>query len=629
MTRWIVWTYLLRGRLTALLPLCLALGYPCSLAAQAGQPPEADTFLAPAGETEINQLVAETVTAGGRGGRGLLKGRLPVVLSNAEALRRALEHNLQIRTRQQDREIAQGVILESKSAFYPVFNLSGAYNRIDTYNRSEPITRDRPTGFNFQGEPAGQTPAVTDEFNITRPRGENFSSFVCVNIDGQLLNAAQCALRTERNTKQEFASVSSPPIEAWDFGLRASQIFPWGSSLQVQIQSTRREKNFYPLDAFGLDQPLSLDDPIGQGSRFPWTSTFSLSFSTPLPYSRNFGPYGFRPNVDLMLSRLGEKQAGWAVAASANEALRAADDAYWELVRAVKQLQIRIEQREVLQALAERAQALFEARTITVYDKAQIDANLENIRNQEEIAWNDYIARSNNLVNLLDLNRETAILPVDYSQVLRDLFRIEDPQPIFETALEQNPEIHVGQLGLEQSQVLVSHRKTQVRPDVSFFAGVVLNQVDQVLGHDSWQDSFGNLFSPDSSDFVVGVNLRIPLGNRAVRSALSQARVRRNQALEQLQLTQNSVVQRVNSVLAVNYSTTAQIAERRASLDLAQLAFLKANDLREQALVSEFERLVKLSELLAARSSYIDALVANRKTRAQLLAAEGVLAAQY
>jgi hypothetical protein len=46
-------------------------------------------------------------------------------------------------------------------------------------------------------------------------------------------------------------------------------------------------------------------------------------------------------------------------------------------------------------------------------------------------------------------------------------------------------------------------------------------------------------------------------------------------------------------------------------------------------MITDFELLRKLGDLLAARSAYIDALVNHKKTQAQLLAAEGVLAAQH
>jgi outer membrane protein TolC len=292
-----------------------------------------------------------------------------------------------------------------------------------------------------------------------------------------------------------------------------------------------------------------------------------------------------------------------------------------------------MEQRQVLEALAKRAQRLFEIRTLTTYDKAQTEANLENIKNQEQIAWNNFIASSNILVELLNYKPGMLILPAGYSE---DLLASEGKPPIpiepkeaFDIAMERRPEIKASQIAIESNDILVKHRQTQIRPDLNLTAGVILNQSNAVLGYASWEDSFSNVFSPDSSNFFVGVSFRIPFGNLAARSALSQARIGRNQAMDQSQQTINFVTQEINTVISDAYSTHARIKQSKASLDLAQLAYDKANLLQEQGLVTEFELLRKLSELLAARSVYIDTLVDYRRTKARLLSAEGVLAAQY
>jgi outer membrane protein TolC len=225
------------------------------------------------------------------------------------------------------------------------------------------------------------------------------------------------------------------------------------------------------------------------------------------------------------------------------------------------------------------------------------------------------------------------ILPAGYSE---DLLASEGKPPIpiepkeaFDIAMERRPEIKASQIAIESNDILVKHRQTQIRPDLNLTAGVILNQSNAVLGYASWEDSFSNVFSPDSSNFFVGVSFRIPFGNLAARSALSQARIGRNQAMDQSQQTINFVTQEINTVIADAYSTHARIKQSKASLDLAQLAYDKANLLKEQGLVTEFELLRKLSDLLAARSVYIDTLVDYRRTKARLLSAEGVLAAQY
>jgi outer membrane protein TolC len=137
------------------------------------------------------------------------------------------------------------------------------------------------------------------------------------------------------------------------------------------------------------------------------------------------------------------------------------------------------------------------------------------------------------------------------------------------------------------------------------------------------------VFDPDQKDYFIGLVFRIPFGNRAVKSQLAQARLQFKQAQAQLQQTENAIIQELNLVMTDAYSTQARIAQTKAGLEFAQIAYDRALRLRNEDLVSEFELLQRLDDLLLARAFYIDALIDHRKTEAQLLAAEGVLADRY
>ncbi len=590
----------------------------------------ADAFLAPEAETPINDLILKAIAQGGAGTLGHLRGRALIDLSIHGASEAAQGKNLQNQASQQDKELATESLRESQAAFDPLLNLSGGYTRVDTYDRSESITRERSTGVTFApiSTTPGAVPPPVDEEGTQGTLEESFGTLICVTVDEALVNAEQWSLQTQSSTLREFASFSGTPSEAWDFTFGAAQLFPWGSSLEAQFQSIHRIKEFFNLDPFGLLQPLSLEDPIGQDSRFPWTTSFLAAFTTPLPFSRNFGPYGFFPKVGVMLSERRNRQADWVVAARTNSVLRDVDGAYWELVRSIKQLQITIEQRKVLESLVQHAQVLFQAGAVTAYDKAQVDAEFEGLRNQEQTAWNNYIAASNTLVDLLDYEGDQVILPVHYSNELKTPVTV-DSGAAFTAAMEHRPEIKLSQLDVESSDILFKHRKVQTLPDLSLSAGVFLNQSDAVLGYEDWTDSFGNVFDPDQENFFVAVNFRIPLGNRAVKSALSQARIRRDQATDQNQQTVNAVIQELNTVIAAIYSTEATKTQTKINLELAQLAYHKASGLIDQGLITNFELLRKLTDLFTARSAYINTLVDHKKTRAQLLAAQGVLVTRY
>lgn len=599
-------------------------------------------FLTPDAEETIAERVLTATETPGRGASAYLYRRRPVTLTAEATLQQVVQRNPTILAQRQDTISAQQLRLQNQAAFDPLVNLAAAYTRTDFFARSEVIVRQRPTVFIAEGTTADGTGNVADQVGIpTTPGGQtvgedsqpiavtdSFGNLVCVSVDGRLVNPGQCALRTEARSARELASADADPLDAWIFNAGAEKLFPWGTRLGVEFESTRRIKNFFPLDDFGIFRPLSRDDPIGRGSSFPWTSAFTATLDTALPFSKDFGPFGSVANVGVLLARVGERQAGWTLATAINSTLLAADDAYWELVRSLLQLEITEDQGEVLAERARRAARWHETRQITTYERAQIDAELANIESQQQLAWAAVVRSSNRLAELLDYSEDVLLLPQRYGQALRQVV-VVDEQTAVAIARSSRPELMVTRLGLESSRILLKNSQAQIRPDLFLTFRVELGQDDRVLGYDSFADSFSHVFGPDISDYFVGLSFRVPLGNRELRSRLAQARLQRDQARDQVQQTELTVIQEINTVIQAIIGTRIQIAASEAGLRNAEIAYRKARQLREQGLITEFELLQKLSDLLLSRAVYIDALVDHRKTEAQLLAAEGMLATQY
>ena len=612
---------------------------------------EAAYFLTLEAEGSIAERVLAAVEAGGRGASARVYRKRPVTLTIDETLQQLVQRNPLILAQRQDTVSAQQLRLQSQAQFDPLINLAAAYTRTDFFTRSEVIVRQRPTLFVAEGAtqigdgPVDETGSVAGQVSFPEgtvspggqtvgddsqpiPVTDSFGNLVCVSVDGVLVNPEQCALRTETRAAREFASLDSDPLDAWAFNAGTEKLFPWGTRLGIEFESTRRIKNFFPLDDFGIFQPLSRDDPIGRGGSFPWTTAFTATLDTALPFSKDFGPYGSAANVGVLLAKLGERQADWALAAAINSTLLSADDAYWELVRSLLQLEIVQDQGEVLAARAARAARLYQSRQITTYDRAQIDAELANIESQQQLAWAAVVRSSNRLAELLDYREDVIVLPQRYVPALQQAV-VVDEQTSLATARASRPELMVTRLGLESSRVLFKNRQAQTRPDLFLTLRFALSQDDRVLGYETFGDSFSNVFSPDNSDYFVGLSFRVPFGNREARSRRDQARLQRDQARDQVQQTELGVIQEINTVIATIHSTRAQIAASEAGLQHAELAYEKARELREQSLITEFELLQKLNDRLFNQAVYIDALIDHRKTAAQLLAAEGMLAVPY
>ena len=111
-----------------------------------------------------------------------------------------------------------------------------------------------------------------------------------------------------------------------------------------------------------------------------------LSFSTPLPWTKDFGRLGSRSNVDLELSYIERDQAGWDELASLNASVGAARISYWDLVSAALRLHTVSRQRAIIEGIAEKVQQRYDERLATDYDRVQALERLQNVLESEERA---------------------------------------------------------------------------------------------------------------------------------------------------------------------------------------------------------------------------------------------------
>jgi outer membrane protein TolC len=248
---------------------------------------------------------------------------------------------------------------------------------------------------------------------------------------------------------------------------------------------------------------------------------------------------------------------------------------------------------------------------------------LDNIRSQEEIAWSNYVVASNAVAELLNYDPDTIMLPVGYSDAFDKDYTV-DPDTARTTALDHRYELKITQADIDKSEIELKYRENQMRPDISFTATAFLRQTDTAYGYSDWWNSVGQLFAPDSSEWFVGVAYRLPFGKNAEKSALSQARIQMEQAADAHAQAELTITQQVNSVMAQYLSSRAQMQLADQNMKLAELAYAKAERLKNLGLASQFEVLRTLNTMLSARTGYIAAAVGYHQSYAQLEASQGL-----
>ncbi len=568
---------------------------------------------------DLATLVSPPASGSERGARGFVARLKPVILSFEEASAMVADNNLDVRVRAELKESASARVIQSASVFDTVFTYSTNYFRPNTFDRDAVTLRLREQVVDFE-----RLEAEFEAIAAGQPRLD--SEEVCVVVDGELINGQACADNTEFSKRKENASFDSGPFWNVSAGLNVGRQFRWGGSFDVDYASTYRYKRFHSLGLFL--ETLDPDDPLDSGSRRAWTSSLGLSFSMPLPFSKDFGEYGSRTNVNLKLADIDYSRTAWDKTATFNDRIGETQASYWRLVGAALRLHTTVAQRALIEQMAAKVEQRFDERLATDYDRIQAGERLQRVLEQEEAAWSDYLQASNELVQLLDFESDLLIIPHGYEERLHAEHQV-DPAAALATALDERAELRSAEQALESARVAREHAAHQARPDLSLVVSWSLSQVDTAVGYTDWSGSFANLVDPDQDDFFVGVFFRRPFGNAAPRAARERAGYLRQRAQFALDQQRINIADDVNATVAALLSSEAQVKLTRATAELAQTAFERAERLRGQGVVSEFELLNAYQELLDARTAYVDALANYQQSYAGVERAQGLLAEQY
>lgn len=645
--------YLLRPSVTCLGGLLLFwAGFSRPLAAPEPAPSNIDTNLPAPDESAASivqrfesitseetgrDLINQAVAGLRPGAEGFFSHKNISELRQSDIADLARGRNLAVIIQQRARDVADAALTGAAAAFDPFFSVTLNHQRLDAGGRTDEILRLREKFSQFDPDQFQK-----DFFSTANGQPAVNSNFVCVIVDGQLVNGntdpnsgqGSCTNDVILNKQTEHASGSFYDQFLWgaEFGLLKN--FQWGGNVQADLTVNRRKKDFWTFPDF-LEGPVPniaglTTPPLNIGSRLPWTSNLSLSFSTPLPYARNFGEYGNTQSIGIKQAVISLQEAEWRIEAVSNQVLGGVVGGvpgmwvqYWSLVGALKQIEVIAAQRQILEQIVASTRRQFDQQLVTAYDMAQAEAQMENLRDREQIAWNNYVLASNAVAELLDYPPDTIVVPSGYTQAFGQDYAV-DATAVRRTALDNRRELKISQGEVEKAQINLKFAENQVRPELSFSASAALNQFDTAFGYRNVESSLMNLVEPDASDFFVGVSYRLPFGLQAEKAQLQKARLAVNTSVDNQSQTELGITQQVNNALAQFLSARTQRQLAQQNMELAELAYAKVERLKNLGLASQFELLRTLSDMLDARSRYIDATVSYHQAYVQLQASQGL-----
>jgi outer membrane protein TolC len=561
-------------------------------------------------EEAINALIRdEFSTVSDSSGRFV--GKQLVELSQRQAAFAALEKNLAIQQSGVTATIARHALLEAKAIFDPVLLLSFRYDRSERFKRTErderfrPATRQDDQGRNVLGSDDPVDPrdpiAVFED-----PQVDRFESTAIAASQESLTGA----------------------LETYTYNIALDQQLPWGPRLELVYQAIEEDSFFVNNANLLVDNPNPPLDLVSAGSYDrPWISILLTRLALPVPGSKDFGPYA-EQEVAIKLAKLDTESAYWDVRTVINNTLLQVDLTYWALINSLLNLQVIIENRKSVEELLALTERLFAEGEATNYDKAQVDSELARLQNEAAQACNSYVLASDALVQLLDMQADTLLLPSGYSKAIKEVQAIpQDPRGALAT--RGNPERFGAAVAIKSAQVAEQARTVQTRPDIGFIGEAELRQSNTAFGYANFGESLENVFDPDIITQRYGLEYRYPLGNREVKGALLQAQANTRQQQLQARLVANRIRREFLTARAAFASATERVAITRRQEELANLAYERALRQQRDLTVRAYEVVEQNVQRLQARRDTIQALTERQQAEARMLAAMGELAQVY
>ncbi len=351
--------------------------------------------------------------------------------------------------------------------------------------------------------------------------------------------------------------------------LQGSKIeqFNLQSGIRKLLPSGMQVQTYYSVDRSSNNFQFQTLNP-------QWISRFVVDMRQPL--LRDFGLDTNRSQIRL--SKLSRRVATQQYRRQIRETIRNVEEAYWRLVQSRRALVVSARLLESFEQIYNKLDARreFDVYTIQLADtRARLEASkadfiqlAANVQNAED--------RLIALINdpELDLASDIEIVPVSVPNYLPiSIDRLSEVN----TALDNRSELIEAKLAINSANIRTGVAKNQAMPrlDVTFRYTV------DGLGPSS-HDSFSQLTKNNFTEYFIGIDFEIPIGNRARRAALKREKLQQAQAIANLKNTFEQVI------LETNVATRNVVAQS----DQIEPSLISA-DAREDQVESIIERAEK------------------------------------
>ena len=392
-------------------------------------------------------------------------------------------------------------------------------------------------------------------------------------------------------------------FQNFDFGI--SGLLPTGTTYNVTAENSR------------ADNPES-----GFFSFNPRNET-SISGTVTQPLLKNFG---FDANLaDLRISQNNEAKAERGLLRLHQDTIASVENAYWELVFAYKDLDVKekgVMEAQTLLEINRHKVAVGSAKRIDIVDA---EANIETQKSGIIDA-----------VNALEGAQDTLLDLINYQEILRERGEVDQYAPFFEhiwviptteldfrpysidlndavqRAMDSREDLQQARLDVENGRLELLRRENQLLPVLNLSGTWTPRGLEENVGN-----SLDELGSGRFYDWTVAINLEYPIGNRLEKNRYYQAEADLETSRLALVKLENQVILEVTQLVrAVDAAYQLVITNqkvvrlRREQFEAEQQRLRVGNSTAYQVELVQNDLLEAESQLIRSQVDYKRAIAA-------------------
>lgn len=353
-----------------------------------------------------------------------------------------------------------------------------------------------------------------------------------------------------------------------------------------------------------------------------YPTDFTIEYTQPLLRGRRFDLS--RRNIEIAKKNLSLTDAQFRQRAI--EIIAQVEQSYWDLVFALRNLQVQIDAVKQARTQLESNQRLVEKGVLAPIDIVAASTQITTFEQNVYTAQEDVTRAENTLKTLMLPDRRSEIWARPITPVSE--ISLEPPRIGLEVALTEalrnRPEIAQLETQSEINKIDERLFRDQTKPQIDLvgsytaagLAGSLTpNSINPTTGQSrvppnlqgSYLNSLGNLLQQDFPTYRVGVRISLPWGNRVAEANLGRTLVEANQIQNSRAQTEQIIEAQVRNSLQALRSAESRLASALATRQSAEQLYESEQRQFRAGTTTFYLVLQRQTELLAARGRELQA----------------------